>query len=80
MKAQKQSYREYSTTVSKASVIGVFTQVCDGTMKLLELLSSMSNAVKELQEAEMRVQSALVGMLQIHKWYVSLQRFTAGIS
>ncbi len=57
--------RNNSTTVqnvSNASVSGLFSQVCDGTMKLLEYLPSMSNAVEEVKEADRRVQSILVGI------------------
>lgn len=57
--------RKNSTTVQNVSnetVSGLFTQVCDGTMKLLEYLPSMSNAVEEVKEADRRVQSILVGI------------------
>ncbi len=52
-----------STTVQhvgNTSFSGLFTQVCAGAIKLVELLPSMSNAVKEVKEAEKCVQSILV--------------------
>ena len=58
---------ENSTTVQNVSnesvfQIGLFRQVVEGAIKLVELLPSMSNAVKEIKEAEKHVQSALVGI------------------
>ncbi len=60
-----ESPEEISTTVqnvSNESVLDLFSQVVEGAIKLVELLPSMSNAVKEIKEAEKHVQSALVGI------------------
>ena len=63
--SNKMDNEENSTTVqnvSNASVLGLFSQVVEGAINLVELLPSMSNAVKEVKEAEKHVQSALVGI------------------
>ena len=48
-------------SVSYASVSGLFTDVYDGAMALVEFLPLVDSAVKEVKEAEIRVRSILEG-------------------
>ncbi len=49
-------------SVSNTGVLGLFTQVYDGAMELVASLPSVSKAVKEVKEAEIRVRSILEGI------------------